>query len=498
MNQEGIKKRLDVAKDTAQNALSGIKTRIKDVDKEKAKEALNGAKEKVKGALAEIKANFKADAGAEGVKKYQSMFINLWKSGTTGKVALAVCLGVLALIVVNIGGGNDAGSGSILAKNSPRFENGGNCGEIFVPDGMFAIANQLYVGMPVCDALEACRRIVSREDGLGIEDCRPPLEKMADPANEKLLKLAEADVDRFLQWQSWDEGFLCDSKAPEYKGEKLGEVLLPRGFEQSQDLWKIIPRPSSVKAVDILSTTYQTECKLLGKRGEKIEEIVFTNKTSLSRVVETFVADVEKRKELFAEKGLVDVGAPVWSRLVLKTAAGVLVKKSDVVDFWLGMRGHLINKSLDPKPLIKIGTWELDGCVDKLKAMCFVSFDEAHKVKEVYCNERGMAWLFTEKSISAAEFANRLVEGFKEIPRLSRDVTSEDNDHGSIRTCTWTYKNVNLGYEVEVFDRSFRLENGQEVDFDRYSRNPEMAVGLAFLTVLDKQPKRYFRYSVLR
>ena len=60
------------------------------MDKEKVKDAMSGAKEKAKGVLAEIKANFKPDEGAEGVKKYKSMFVNLWKSGTSGKVAVVV------------------------------------------------------------------------------------------------------------------------------------------------------------------------------------------------------------------------------------------------------------------------------------------------------------------------------------------------------------------------------------------------------------------------
>lgn len=109
MNQEDFKGKLDEAKDAAQNALSGIKARIKDVDKEKAKEAMNGAKERTKGVLAEIKANFKADEGAEGVKKYKSMFVNLWKSGTTGKVAVAVFFVVVMLLLNLIVGGGDEG-----------------------------------------------------------------------------------------------------------------------------------------------------------------------------------------------------------------------------------------------------------------------------------------------------------------------------------------------------------------------------------------------------
>ena len=112
MNHEDFKGKFDDVKDTAQNALSGIKTRIKDVDKEKAKEALNGAKAKAKGVLAEIKANFKPDEGAEGVKKYKSMFVNLWKSGTTGKVAVVVFFVVIMGLLNLIVGGDDEGGRS--------------------------------------------------------------------------------------------------------------------------------------------------------------------------------------------------------------------------------------------------------------------------------------------------------------------------------------------------------------------------------------------------
>ena len=68
------------------------------INKEKAKAAMNGAKEKAKAVLSEIKTNFKADEGTEGVKKYQSMFANLWKSGTTGKGVLIVSAVIILLL----------------------------------------------------------------------------------------------------------------------------------------------------------------------------------------------------------------------------------------------------------------------------------------------------------------------------------------------------------------------------------------------------------------
>ena len=51
---------------------------------------LRDAADKAKGIAAEIKENFKADEGTEGMEKTKSMFSNLWKSGITGKIAIVV------------------------------------------------------------------------------------------------------------------------------------------------------------------------------------------------------------------------------------------------------------------------------------------------------------------------------------------------------------------------------------------------------------------------
>lgn len=79
------------------------------VDKEKARDVLNGAKEKAKVALSEIKANFKADEGTSGARKIQSMFANLWRSGTTGKAALIAGSMAALLMLMWVLGGNGAG-----------------------------------------------------------------------------------------------------------------------------------------------------------------------------------------------------------------------------------------------------------------------------------------------------------------------------------------------------------------------------------------------------
>ena len=70
------------------------------MDKEKVKARLGEAAAKAKVALSEIRANFKSDEGATGVRKIQSMFVNLWKSGQNGRVALVASTVAFAVVVV--------------------------------------------------------------------------------------------------------------------------------------------------------------------------------------------------------------------------------------------------------------------------------------------------------------------------------------------------------------------------------------------------------------
>ena len=64
-----------------------------------AREGLDKLKEKAGGIASEIKDNFKADEGTEGAQKAKSMFANLWKSGTTGKVVIVIAAIVLYKVI---------------------------------------------------------------------------------------------------------------------------------------------------------------------------------------------------------------------------------------------------------------------------------------------------------------------------------------------------------------------------------------------------------------
>ena len=272
MNQEDIKKKLDEAKDSAQNALSGIKVRLKDMDKEKAKEALSGAKEKAKVALAEIKANFKADEGAEGVKKYQSMFKNLWKSGTTGKATLVAASFVVLLLFKSIflgGGTSDVGEG---------FEDSTS------EDVDTLVMKGLYMRQPGDDALTACKKIVSSAKDLVAVDFRKGIEREKDEATKaadkkkwgELVKQAETDVDLFLKWNSINghvynpsveacEGNLPDPNA----GELFHKPAFNPRLEWSGDRSVTVPGPNYTLATAMASLAavcgYQIEWMLPGK-----------------------------------------------------------------------------------------------------------------------------------------------------------------------------------------------------------------------------------------
>ena len=265
--------------------------------KEKLEEAggFEGLKAKAKDALAEVKANFRSDENATGMQKVTSRFVNLWKSGTTGKSALISCsVASFLLLLAFVGICSIAGGGGIV-----------------VPEGMFAV-DSLYIGMPASDAVQACWQIASQSGDLGVVDSRSADAKYKDPVYVELDQKAQKDVERFLQWQSWPEGCLYDPNAPGFKGEKANGVLVPKGCSSSGGVDDGMLNPhQTTKAVDMLSSQYQTEWKLLGDRNGKMEEIVFTNATDLSDAVEPFDVGKPKRKELFLERGLVDVGAPV-------------------------------------------------------------------------------------------------------------------------------------------------------------------------------------------
>ena len=76
--------------------------------------------QKVKGSLREVRDNFKADEDAVGFQRIKSMFVNLWKSGIPGRVALIASLVVLLFLSVAICGecGTSSGDKQYVSQRS--------------------------------------------------------------------------------------------------------------------------------------------------------------------------------------------------------------------------------------------------------------------------------------------------------------------------------------------------------------------------------------------
>lgn len=89
------------------------------MDKEQAKAKADAMVAKAKVAMAEIKANFKPDEGTTGAKKIQSMFVNLWKSGTTGKGALVAATVVVLLLLSSIFGRSESSEKRTVTPQVP-------------------------------------------------------------------------------------------------------------------------------------------------------------------------------------------------------------------------------------------------------------------------------------------------------------------------------------------------------------------------------------------
>ena len=82
---EKIGDAVKATKTFVQNGVAKGKAKIEEAG------GFEGLKAKAKDALAEVKTNFRPDENATGMQKVTSRFVNLWKSGTTGKSALISC-----------------------------------------------------------------------------------------------------------------------------------------------------------------------------------------------------------------------------------------------------------------------------------------------------------------------------------------------------------------------------------------------------------------------
>ena len=148
------------------------------MDKEKVRAQLGEAAAKSKVAMSEIKANFKADEGATGVRKITSMFVNLWKSGVAGKCALTVCALIVLFLMSRLFSGCGAGSGNLAGASdnseskevSSATSDNSESKEVSSPNGKEPSIKGLRLGMSYNEALEACNKLIAEKKGLEVKE----------------------------------------------------------------------------------------------------------------------------------------------------------------------------------------------------------------------------------------------------------------------------------------------------------------------------------------
>ena len=455
-----------------------------DEAKAKGKVALNNASEKAKSVFSEIKTNFKADEGTEGVKKYKSMFANLWKSGTTGKATLVAASIVVLLLFKSIffGGSSDGGFDSSKSVDVDTL-----------------VMKGLYMRQPGDEALKACKKIVSSSKNLVVVDFRNGIEHEKDEATkaaekkeyEKTVAEAKEDVESFFKWQEYgNSGPVKTSSYGEgglIRGRYVisGSIfMLAANFNYQVEWRALVKTPGGNK--------YETGTLTVPKKSE--EEVMHFLYESMASVA-TFKKSIVYKQ--IKEKGLEMTDKDPQFRLASKNAKGDVVTKEDVAKNWLvACANHPPSDKMviAKKNLIEIAIREDGKREDELKGICFVWINDEGKVKDIFFNEKGMARIFNAGDLSTDEFAEALVNNYSgDIPSLTADDRTEaatDDLLASMKTRTWIYKDPR-GYQVKLLERDFYDVVGQKVKL-----REDLALALALKA--DKTRDKFFTVFAIK
>lgn len=211
--------------------------------------------------------------GAEEKKDAMRKSMNRWKNGAIGLLTMVAS----SVVVIGCGGDSDRSSSRHVPKDT-------------------LVVKGLYMGMPGDDAVEACKELVGSSKDLVVVDFRNGIEREKDEATkakekkeyEETVKLAEADVDRFLQW-SGIFGEFYDPSADECTARGVAEKDL-RPYVNSGSKTAPIPGANWVVGTAMASFAgmygYQVEWMLPGKRkgggqGEASAPKLFSGKVAV-------------------------------------------------------------------------------------------------------------------------------------------------------------------------------------------------------------------------
>lgn len=184
--------------------------------------------------------------------------VNRWKCSTLGLLALVAG----SVVIIGCGGDSDGSSSG-------------------APEGSLAVKG-LYVGMPGDSALKAYTKLIEGSKDLMVVDYRngvgPELDEETKAKQKKdweeTVKLAEADIDRFLQWHGIHGGFY-DPSREECEGREANERDI-RPYVASENSSTPIPGANWVVGSAMVAFAgingYQVEWMLPGKRKIDKEE----------------------------------------------------------------------------------------------------------------------------------------------------------------------------------------------------------------------------------
>ena len=179
-------------------------------------------------------------------------FMNRWKSGAVGALTLIVG----SVVVIGCGDSSDGTSASVPKDT--------------------LVVKGLYMGMPGDDAVKACKEMVGSSKDLVVVDFRNGIEREKDEETkarekkeyEETVKLAEADIDRFLQWSGLT-GEFYDPSADECSARGVEEKDL-RPYVASGSKAAPVPGANWVVGTAMAAFAgmygYQLEWMLPGKR----------------------------------------------------------------------------------------------------------------------------------------------------------------------------------------------------------------------------------------
>ena len=196
---------------------------------------------------------FRGTQGGQGKEDAMRKLMNRWKSGTTGLLIMVAS----SVVVIGCGGDSDKSSSRRVPKDT-------------------LVVKGLYMGMPGDDAVKACKEMAGSSKDLVVVDFRNGIEREKDEATkarekkeyEETVKLAEADVDRFLRW-SGIHGEFYDPSADECTARGVAEKDL-RPYVNSGSKTAPIPGANWVVGTAMASFAgmygYQVEWMLPGKR----------------------------------------------------------------------------------------------------------------------------------------------------------------------------------------------------------------------------------------